>query len=1564
MKPDNYAPCNGLLTKDTFRFIKPDEYESLGIDPEDIPIGTFPALKHPSHLPSRFGGNAYGWGLFEIYDRLKPDDIKLLQEVSFNHPEHLEKRYKLINRIYKKMGLLMRVSRTGKPYYLIPAHLVSNTLEHIRVKLDEICRIIESHRKKFLKERYSIGLLTLKDDLIFNELSYRFREHHIVLIDSLSKLRAVTEKLDLMIITRDIYELLLLEDFAQAITKRPSKSRLNELAHYLLWKIHGILRDGGELFVVADRQIPKTDQTALVTFKTEHEAKNFILFTHIFKTQQRYRLNGRPLEIKIFDLQEYLRGFYVEPEIIDRLLNGADVDTLSPRQINDLPYLDYPLRKVPYSGAQEKAWARLFGTFFEQVFFKSIVPEKIKQEWESRFSIEDYEPQYMLVFLGQRKDPHPTREEIMNRAEASKLLGSAFDLIADYRDSFAYVIDTLVVLDGIRKETRKGYPELLVDRLRQPLENKRRRHPRLGHVLKLAAKIPTLKRLEKYLNPEGIEGPQTKVLKNLDAFSLMGLPAEELVEIVLIVAGHTPMGRILSGKVNEKGLQPVTDKARGLDPLRALNLLRYCRLMTFAELEASQGQRLSQEQIRELFTLYESAVRIVLNRDIDWDRLLDEKIAAVGGIHNEIISKLLKMMNYYEFLDTWRDLKDKGPMEKEALADYDPKKIARVDNVIKLIDTIAHFERRFLKGDPFELASFYRKLLNVEFHGTGRIFSRLNSKLIFVFVWLTSNVLQNEGIINLNPMLARLVPEQIDEYVNKIEKEGNKIKIDYLDLPFLRTLAEQLHDNRTTFIVGTGFQLHIQSDPPSVELDYVDLDRDIERLSSMLKTLASTRLAEWPIQRLKELEELFFDLESFYQSHRTLLSHGTSSVPLPASQTRRYKAVSTLKDKLRSQTLRMIFDPEHFYTHLNLLYRYAPTLLRFVVPEFMALEDLDLSGNLYLRSPVTYYILKSAQKVQALILKDRASFQDQFYLHQLAQREFGPMAAGTIGVNELQLEQLEHIMETLRANTKLFDAFLKSFLYQDIARIPALRTKYAPEINPADLSEAAVTILEREDFGSRYQLDDEGLHYVKFLVKNHDLIHHIIRGEFHFDTLNHIIRTGSKELLDALFLFSLIMISAIREDLIVEDLAQRLFRVREICIHILGGKSTFGEELKKIHLQRGKLFHVVSQFLSLGPQGRIQRLEDLESIPVKASDEQCIRSGRMVFAMERLFRLRGIRYIEFEDMARFMMKIPIRYVYKKRAFSSIGYPTFEKELFEAFRIYNTMQNLAESVRHTILEHLSGDKVRIFGYEKVSGYLSYENQIKLLLVTLLGTKKLKGSSRPFLINFLPLSRKIDRRYEALNYFLNSLSVEKIWNNSHLVPQLFKAKKGLLLEKDSLWNVINVDFKDRIDIEQKINYMNSITNLDQLKNYYYYSLRSLRKYPFNTEDYEKRLEKAYEKRMKIITDTLVKKFQEQMQMATEFSDLHEILQNLLSRSYDTGFSSSQRQHIQDLYELRKEELVRDKLREIKQMLDSITDRNELEDYWNSIKWYLLENRAIVGKEFESLVARQFDKRLMQL
>jgi hypothetical protein len=82
-------PKETLWQEDSFRFIKPEEFKALAIDPSDIPLGTFPALKHPSHLPSKFGGNAYGFGLFEIYDHLKQEDIKLLQTITFENPEDI-----------------------------------------------------------------------------------------------------------------------------------------------------------------------------------------------------------------------------------------------------------------------------------------------------------------------------------------------------------------------------------------------------------------------------------------------------------------------------------------------------------------------------------------------------------------------------------------------------------------------------------------------------------------------------------------------------------------------------------------------------------------------------------------------------------------------------------------------------------------------------------------------------------------------------------------------------------------------------------------------------------------------------------------------------------------------------------------------------------------------------------------------------------------------------------------------------------------------------------------------------------------------------------------------------------------------------------------------------------------------------------------------------------------------------------------------------------------------------------------------------------------------------------
>ncbi|MBW1862389.1 MAG: hypothetical protein JRJ02_08455, partial [Deltaproteobacteria bacterium] len=92
---------------------------------------------------------------------------------------------------------------------------------------------------------------------------------------------------------------------------------------------------------------------------------------------------------------------------------------------------------------------------------------------------------------------------------------------------------------------------------------------------------------------------------------------------------------------------------------------------------------------------------------------------------------------------------------------------------------------------------------------------------------------------------------------------------------------------------------------------------------------------------------------------------------------------------------------------------------------------------------------------------------------------------------------------------------------------------------------------------------------------------------------------------------------------------------------------------------------------------------------------------------------------------------------------------------------------------------------------------------------------------------------------MNDLLNNISVEKIWENKYQLNHFFKAKTGLLIKKNEYQRVLSIDFMDRTNVSQKISYMKTITDVEQLKNYFHYSLRSLRKSPFYTDDYELKL-----------------------------------------------------------------------------------------------------------------------------
>jgi hypothetical protein len=1552
------SPKGSFLQEDPFDIIKPKDFEILGINPADIPPGTYAAHRHPTLLSSRFGGNAYGSGFFEIYSHLGKEDIALLQSIIFDDPEQIKEHYETINRIYAKIGLLIRFSALGSPYYIIPRHLLSISITNIKIRADEISKIIKLHNKKYPKEGLKIGVLTYAADPIINDLTLRFKEYQFFTISSPDKLRSIKESLDMVILTRDLYRTILHRKIDHRSGESPSKKQLERHAIYLLGKIYKILRPEGEIFIISNRQALKANRSTKIEFKTIQEQKKFLIFTHIFKTHKRYRIKDRSLLVNIFDLERYLGALYVEKDVIDRLSGGKDLEEMTLDAINELPYLDLPLHSE-YDYDQQKVWSRLIPIYFDGIFIKSLIPNSIRTEWKKRFKLKDYSANYMLICLAKRKPSSAAISLLKTDVTESRLSGCPLPLVADYRDSFDYLIRTIKVLKDIKNKSYVGLSRIFMERLKEPFENKSGRYAGFNFVLRLISKIPRLERIQSCLNPDMIEGTRTKVLENLDLLPFFGFGYEELKEIFLIIVGHTPVGRILSGKLSEKTLQPLTDLARTYSHQDAVNLLRYCGLMSMAETVASRRADMGETQLFELLDLCDSALRVVMDRNMDWDILLEEKISAMGGIHNKLIHRLLKMNNHLEFLNTWHELIDKGDMEKESLADYDDKKLAKINDVIGLVSNIEQIENKFLKDNPLQLPIIYRKFLNMEFHGTEHLFARMDSQLVFTLLWLTVNVTRGD-IINFNPILSDVKYSEFDNRLKKVEDEARTINKDYLDLSALNDLSKQLYENNSAFVLNTGFKLSLNHETQSMDISFIDMDEDIIRLEYLAKRFADSKVSEIPIKNLEEMERLFANLEDFYRGHHLLISGSDSRFNIPERQRKWFKKLNNLRGYLQLNFTNVIFEPEDIFTNLDRLFHFCPSILHLVLPELMALHDLILSGNLYLKSSVMDHILTSTKKIQALIRGNQKEFQDFHAQHRLAQREFGPMAAGIIGLNESQIGQLISTVNEIRLNRPVFNAFIKTFIFHDLGLTPSLRERYREEINIADQAQAGAMFFIKEKISQRYTMDMNEEKALIFLIQHHNHILYIIRGEVSLHALKEIIDTKDKDIFKAFFVSSFIMFSALGEGQVTEDLATRLFDIRNLCLMIMEGKTNLEEFLEDIYEQKGRYLYRLEEFYRKGiPQGTSPS-EYIESWQeVESHEGDYSQAGKKVVSIERVFRLRGLRYVEFIDVAKFILKVPLPYIYQKRDYYAIGYGTFEKELLEASSIYNSLQRLSEEVRHFMLEQLVADNIRVSGFENIGTYLNYENLIKLLLIALLGSERFQKDAKPVYLNFLTLDDKIDKRHKALNDALNHISMDILWNDGDRVTQFFMAKTGLLLDKDEEQRVLTVDFVDRINASAKISHMDKITDIDRLKNYYHYSLKSLGKSPFFTGDYEQQMEKSFNRRLAEIIDLLLDQVKAQMELLTDFRDIHTLYDRILDRSLEIGFSSDQRHRLNDLYELRKNNLKRKKLEEINGLLEKIHDRNALKKYWDEIKYYLQDNRQFIGKEFENLIAKAFDR-----
>lgn len=1558
MDPNKPRPQDSFWSEDPFGIIKPDEFADLGINPSDITPGTLAAHRHPPLLSSRFGGNAYGFGFFEIYDRLESGDLRLIQSVEFDNKEHIKKHAEDLNRIYKKIGLLIRFSSLGVPYYLIPRQLVSESVRNIKDKADEITKVIDFHCKKYAKDNLVIGVLTHDDDPIINNLNLRFKEHDFRIINTPAMFGSITGPLDMVILTRDIYRTILLEKLRRT-GETISGEKLEQHALYTIWKIYKILKPDGEIFIIANSQPVKTNQTAQITFRTMREKKRFLIFTHIFKTRRRYRIKKSSTTVNIFDLEMYLGTRYIEPDILSRLSGGRDLEKISIKEINGLPFLNMPLYGE-FNYDQRKAWLKILPIFFDGIFHKPLITHSITDKWKKRFSIRGYFPEYMLIYLGQKKRPGVDIAALKKEISESNLAGSPLPMLAEHVNSFDHVIRCLTILKDIKKTNIADLPEVFMERLKEPFENRKRRYNGLNDILRLMARTGRLEEVAAYLNPDMVEGAGTRVLENLEMLPFFSFSYGEIREIILIVAGHTTGEMILSGKMNEKTLKPLTDLAGTLDRKDAVNLLRYCRLMSMAEIMASRRSAITQRHLVELFDLFDMPFKLVTVDGMDWDTLLDEKISALGGIHNRLVRRLLMMMNRFEFLDNWAELIMKGEMERDVIANYDNKKIWEIDGIIDLVRILDRFRNKFLKDDPLQSPVIYRKFLNTEFHGTGQIFESMDSQLVFILLWLAVNVSRGD-IINFNPILDSTENPDIERRINRVEEDIRAINRDKLDIEAMRLFSSELYENNSAFYINTGFRFMVNRETQSLDVHHIALDEKIDQFELLANNFSGRRISELKDTELEEMERIFADLEDFYLSHRRFLSRYGSESGTPERQNRWYHRVEEIRENLKINFINAIFEPEDIYTDLGMLIHHAPGILRLALPELMALQRLDMSRNAYLKSPITDHILASARKIQALIRGDLKEFQDEQTLHKLAQREFGPMTAGIIGFNDSQMEVLMSIISRIKQNPILLEALIKNFIFHDIGLTPSLREKYRGMINSADQSRAGAFFIIEEGIPLRYNTGPEAAKALVFLIKYHDWILHFIKGEHSVYSLREILDESTEDLFDAFFVSSLIMTSALSEGFISEDMAARMMAIRDLGHRVIKGETTIKDSFKELYIQKGRIFFALEEYRKKGITGEKTPSEFLDSWHSdKVSEARYIQAGKIVAAMERIFRLRNLTNVEFNDLAKLIVNVPVQFIYKKKSYYGVSCSTFEKDLSGSLQIYSIIQNLPDEIRSFMLGRLSGDKIRIYGFENVGLSLNYESMIKLLLIAFIGSQKFSGKEAPLHLDFLGMAENIDKRFDALNDTLGNISVNDLWGGKNVINQFFKAKTGIVMEKDEAHRVLTVSFMDSANIQRKIAHMDRITDIDQLKAYYIYSMDSLKKTPFFTLDYEELMEESFKKRLKEIIDLIIDNAKVQMDSLKNPREIDHLYADLINRSLSMAidFSEEQKHRLNDLYELKKDDVREEKLKEINGMIEAIHDKKELMRLWEETRTYLLKNRQFLGKEFEAFIAKRFD------
>jgi hypothetical protein len=1511
-----------------YRFIDPERFAELGIDPEDVPLGTYPAENHPPFLPDRLGGNAYGLGLFE-HATLPPEEARLMEGLDLDDAVAVSANYRKLNDIFKRLGLLIRYSRQGAPFYLIPRQYVAHFLVEVRARADEIITFLSGLMARRLRESLRVGLLSAESELLLPELSSRMPHLEFVVLESLEEITAPRPPLEAVVLVeepRDFFA----ERLLRAGAAQPQDRRAREdLGYFAASRLYDLLTEGGELLILADRPLSSTHDTMEVQFNNQFEFKRFLMFSHIYRTRRRYQSGGElAMEVNRFDFYSFLTGLGVYHETVEGLLEGRSLASLEPEEIDRLGYQDLPLPR----GSDERllaGWSRWFGAFFSRERLTTVLPEVQKSEWEARYRVQGAFPDTLAVFHGARRRPPETPEAIARRVRRKRIAGCERELLATYKDSFAYVLRVLEILEQVRKGAYTQLPGLELSRLRKPFETVAHQS-QIKDVRRLMELAPRLARLEERLNPQNVLGPRTPILDNLEKLSLMGVEPGPLMQLYLMVLGHSTMSRVTFGKLPETSLQPLTDLNNYQDLEEAVALVRLYRLLSVAEAAAASTGGLSPGQAREMFNLYDKAIRVLTEPELGWLGILDAQISQVGGVQAKATRKMLKLFDLFEYLDDWQRLEQAGPREKEALAGFDPVKLERIGQVIELVRQVRRFVDHFYAGDLSTRPYFFRALLSSELHGTGRLLPRLGTAASFTLLWISVHA-SEKHLINFNPLLGGDDQARLDQRLTKLRRALLNFTPQQLPPKELIKLRKTLAAGEEAYLGDSGLYLVLDPATGALAPHFIDPHQDLDQLDQLLSDTQASPLALAPSQRLEVMDRCCRELGRFFAAQPQ---------PMPLGLKDMAERLERLRGRLERYLVEQLFYLPSFADHLERLLGRCPHLMARLLP-----QPAD--------HPMTRRRLAAAVKLSALEQRRLEGFQDMQLSHEMARQEFGAAAAGIVGVSPVQFQRLTASL------SQLLDS------QPHLGRLLMLAVLLYDEQWPQGAQAAADSpLLTYLDLGPGQPRN------LAFLLQHQDLFRQVIFGETCLVGLQPLLDCQDPPLVEALFLLAVVCGAARREGLLTEDLLERYFSRLELVRRLSASGAQARQAQEELIADTARRRLALERYLEVqaggAPAASLRHLLENTRLPAEGR-QQWLERGRVLAGMNRLLQLRGLVLVDAQDLFMLDNEVPVKYIYRLKGLRSVGVLHFERDLYEGRRVLRGLDQLSQQVRGFLLPALAREDLplRLASFASAAERLTYPNQIRLLTLGLAaaGLARSQGPG-PVTVSFAPLARVMDRKFEMVNELINGLDYEALVRRPEGLKRLVGAREGLTLTLEPHQGLVSLAAADPLRLDRKIEAVRRASNPGKLKRLYHEELKKITLTAHRSLDHQQRLEEAFQESLERLGGQLLERVSRRMEAERDLGRLEELFREAWEEGQELPLSPDRQGSLRDLFEMNAERLRTQLLDRINARLARVKSFGELDKLWAITREQLKAQERYLGRSFQLEAARRFDRRAQEL